>query len=44
MIPVWYLFRAGGGVSHNPSEHAELSSICDGARVMYEYLKGETAK
>ena len=33
-----------GGVSHNPSEHAELSSICDGARVMYEYLKGETAK
>ena len=33
-----------GGVSHNPSEHAEITSICDGARVMYEYLKGETAK
>ena len=33
-----------GGVSHNPSEHAELSSICDGARVMYEYLKGEIAQ
>jgi len=33
-----------GGVSHNPSEHAEITSICDGARVMYEYLKEETAK
>lgn len=33
-----------GGVSHNPSEHAELADICDGARVMYEYLKGEAAK
>ena len=33
-----------GGVSHNPSEHAELTDICDGARVMYEYLKGEAAK
>ena len=32
-----------GGVSHNPSEHAEITSICDGARVMYEYLKEETA-
>ena len=28
-----------GGISHNPSEHTEISSICDGARVMYEYLK-----
>ena len=33
-----------GGVSHYPSEHAEIMSICDGARVMYEYLKEETAK
>lgn len=29
------------GVSHNRTEFASILSICDGARVMYEYLKGE---
>lgn len=28
------------GISHNRAEFASLSSICDGARVIYEYLKG----
>ena len=29
------------GVSHNRSEFTSILSICDGARVLYEYLKGE---
>ncbi|NBI67651.1 Zn-dependent hydrolase [Pseudoflavonifractor sp. 60] len=29
------------GVSHNRAEFAHLPSICDGARVIYEFLKGE---
>ncbi|GAA0720704.1 Zn-dependent hydrolase [Clostridium malenominatum] len=29
------------GISHNKNEFASLDSIFDGARVMYEYLKGE---
>ena len=28
------------GISHNRAEFASLSSICDGARIIYEYLKG----
>lgn len=28
------------GISHNRAEFASLPSICDGARVIYEYLKG----
>lgn len=29
------------GISHNRTEFASIVSICDGARVIYEYLKGE---
>jgi beta-ureidopropionase / N-carbamoyl-L-amino-acid hydrolase len=29
------------GISHNPAEYASEESVCDGARVLYEYLKGE---
>lgn len=29
------------GVSHNHGEFTTIESICDGARVIYEYLKGE---
>ena len=29
------------GVSHNKREFATIESICDGAIVMFEYLKGE---
>lgn len=29
------------GVSHNRAEFTTILSICDGARVIYEYLKGE---
>lgn len=29
------------GVSHNRTEFASIINICDGARVIYEYLKGE---
>lgn len=29
------------GVSHNRAEFTSILSICDGARVIYEYLKGE---
>lgn len=28
------------GISHNRMEYAEIEAICDGARVLYEYLKG----
>lgn len=31
------------GISHNRTEFAAIVNICDGARVIYEYLKGETA-
>lgn len=30
------------GVSHNKKEFATIESICDGAIVIYEYLKGES--
>ncbi|MBQ7795613.1 MAG: hydantoinase/carbamoylase family amidase [Lachnospiraceae bacterium] len=29
------------GISHNRAEFTSILSICDGARVIYEYLKGE---
>lgn len=29
------------GVSHNKKEFTSIENICDGARVIYEYLKGE---
>jgi N-carbamoyl-L-amino-acid hydrolase len=29
------------GISHNRKEFASISDICKGARVMYEYLKGQ---
>ena len=29
------------GISHNRTEFTSILSICDGARVIYEYLKGE---
>lgn len=29
------------GISHNHEEFTTIKSICDGARVLYEYLKGE---
>ena len=31
------------GVSHNRMEFASISDICEGARVIYEYLKGEAS-
>ncbi len=31
------------GVSHNRAEFASIFHICEGARVIYEYLKGEIA-
>ena len=31
------------GVSHNRTEFASIFHICEGARVIYEYLKGEVA-
>lgn len=31
------------GISHNRMEFATILNICDGARVIYEYLKGECA-
>ena len=31
------------GVSHNRAEFTSIASICDGAKVMYEYLKKEAA-
>lgn len=30
------------GISHNRNEFTALDSICDGARVIFEYLKGES--
>lgn len=30
------------GISHNHREFSTITEICDGARVLYEYLKGET--
>ncbi|MFA9380665.1 MAG: hydantoinase/carbamoylase family amidase [Acetanaerobacterium sp.] len=29
------------GISHNKNEFAAIESICDGAQVLYQYLKGE---
>ena len=29
------------GISHNPREFTAMESICDGARVVYEYLRRE---
>lgn len=33
-----------GGISHNKNEFAHMESICDGARVIYEYLREECAR
>lgn len=32
------------GISHNKQEFASIESICDGARVLYQYLKGEAER
>ena len=32
------------GLSHNRKEFTSISQICDGARVIYEYLREEGAK
>jgi len=29
------------GISHNKKEFTSIENICNGARVIYEYLKGE---
>ena len=44
VIPVWYLFRCRAVCHTIRRSMRRVTSICDGARVMYEYLKGETAK
>lgn len=31
------------GISHNKQEYTSIESILDGARVMYEYMKGANA-
>lgn len=32
------------GISHNPEEFTSIDSVCDGARVIYEYLKEEARR
>lgn len=32
------------GISHNKNEFTTIDSICDGARVIYEYLKREASR